>query len=208
MNDYNDSSDLLKVETIFNILKKEMQIPHSPQPIPFDLYQNIASFVSKIKNNSDRNEQSVIDVKLDKTIEVLDEVKNNLLDIIINLTLLLFVCRCKKMFDSYKDKEFFDYSVLTNEEKYVFYGNREREYRINTILNMIFEGKSKTLENISSSINNNFVMIRFLDAMDQFVGVNMNKYGPFRKNDIAILPFENARSMIDNNKAVELNKII
>jgi len=207
MTDFSNSSHQLKVEDIFSILKKEMQIVNSPQPIPSDLYQNIANFMSEIKNKSNIREQTVIDVQLDKTIEALDDVKKNLLDLVVNLTLLLFICRCKKIFELYKNKESFDYSVLTNEEKYVFYGNREREHRINIVLKMIFEGKSKTLENISSSINNNFVMVRFLDAMDQFVGVNMNKYGPFRKNDIAILPFENARSIIENNKAVELNKI-
>lgn len=207
MTDFNNPSHQLKVEDIFNILKKEMQIPNSPQPIPSDLYQNIANFISQIKNNSDVREQTVIDVQLNKTIEVLNDVRKNLLNLIVNLTLLLFICRCKKIFELYKNKDYFDYSVLTNEEKYVFYGNRERDHRINIVLKMIFEGKTKTLENISSSISNNFVMVRFLDSMDQFVGVNMNKYGPFRKNDIAILPFENARSMIENNKAVELNKI-
>ena len=43
--------------------------------------------------------------------------------------------------------------------------------------------------------------------MEQFVGVNMNKYGPFKKDDVAILPFENARSIIENNKAIEIHMI-
>jgi DNA replication factor GINS len=43
--------------------------------------------------------------------------------------------------------------------------------------------------------------------MEQFVGVNMNKYGPFQYDDIAILPFENARSIIESKKAVEVKMI-
>jgi DNA replication factor GINS len=101
----------------------------------------------------------------------------------------------------------FEYSNLTDEEKYVFFGNREREQRINIVLKMLLEGKSKTLEKIVSSINQNFVIIRFLDSMEQFVGVNMNKYGPYQRDDVAILPFENARSIIENNKAVEIRKV-
>ena len=88
-----------------------------------------------------------------------------------------------------------------------FYGNREREQRINIVLKMLLEGKSKTLEKIVSSINQNFVIIRFLDSMEQFVGVNMNKYGPYKRDDVAILPFENARSIIENNRAVEIHKV-
>ena len=43
--------------------------------------------------------------------------------------------------------------------------------------------------------------------MEQFVGVNMNKYGPYQRDDVAILPFENARSIIENNRAVEIRKV-
>ena len=89
-----------------------------------------------------------------------------------------------------------------------FFGNREREKRIDVILKMLLDGKPKTLEKIVSSINENFVIVRFVDSMEQFVGVNMNKYGPFNKEDVAILPFENARSIIENNKAVEIHKLV
>jgi DNA replication factor GINS len=132
---------------------------------------------------------------------------SNLLDLIIKSVTLLFIYRCKKTFNTDKIKETFDYSNLKDEEKYVFYGNREREHRINIILNMLFEGKPKTLEKIVSSINQNYVVLRFLDSLEQFVGINMNKYGPFKKDDVAILPFENARSIIENNKAIEINMI-
>ncbi|MGN6347793.1 MAG: DNA replication complex subunit Gins51 [Candidatus Nitrosocosmicus sp.] len=71
----------------------------------------------------------------------------------------------------------------------------------------LFEGKPKILEKIVSSINENSIILRFLDSMEQFVGVNMNKYGPFKKDDIAILPFENARSIIENDKAIEVHII-
>ena len=77
----------------------------------------------------------------------------------------------------------------------------------NFSFDLLFEGKPKTLEKIVSSINQNYVVLRFLDSLEQFVGINMNKYGPFKKDDVAILPFENARSIIENNKAIEINMI-
>jgi DNA replication factor GINS len=51
-------------------------------------------------------------------------------------------------------------------------------------------------------------MVRFLDSMEQFVGVNMNKYGPFKKDDVAILPFENARPILESKKAVEIRQLV
>ena len=79
-------------------------------------------------------------------------IKNSLIDLFIESVTLLFICRCKKTFNINKTKETFDFSNLTNEEKYVFYGNKEREYRINIVLNTLFEGKPRTLEKIVSSI--------------------------------------------------------
>jgi DNA replication factor GINS len=40
--------------------------------------------------------------------------------------------------------------------------------------------------------------------MEQFMGINMTKYGPFQEEDVAVIPFENARSFIDNGVAVEI----
>ena len=51
------------------------------------------------------------------------------------------------------------------------------------------------------------IIIRFLEPTDQFMGVDMEKYGPFIKEDVAILPFENARSLIERKVAIEINDL-
>ncbi len=198
--------DFIKIEEIFNILKREIQLTSGLQSIPPDFYLNISNLISKLKNNTAEKEIEEENTKI-KRETISNQIKNNLIDLFIESVTLLFICRCKKTFDINKTKETFDFSNLTNEEKYVFYGNKEREYRINIVLNTLFEGKPRTLEKIVSSINENYIIVRFLDSMEQFVGVNMNKYGPFKKDDVAILPFENARSIIENNKAIEIHMI-
>ena len=206
--DHNKIQNLIKIDEIHNVLKKEIQLTGGPQPIPQNLYQNIANLVYLLneQNEKDDLEQSTED---DITEVISKQISSELITIITKLTSLLFILRCKKIFNSSKSSpENFEYSNLTEEEKYVFFGNREREKRIDIILKMLLDGKPKTLEKIVSSINENFVIVRFVDSMEQFVGVNMNKYGPFNKEDVAILPFENARSIIENNKAVEIHKLV
>ena len=209
-----NQNNFINIEEVFNTLKKEIQLNTSgPQSLPPDFYQNISKMISKLKNDNDyaekeREEANDTILKKEKMDNKMsDQIKNNLLDLLVKSVTLLFVYRYKKTFGVDKTYETFDYSNLTDEEKYVFYGDREREHRINLVLNTLFEGKPKTLEKIVSSINQNFVILRFLDSMEQFVGVNMNKYGPFKKDDVAILPFENARSIIENNKAIEINMV-
>lgn len=205
--DHRKSTNLIKIEEIFNILKGEIHLGSGPQPVPHNFYQNIANLVSLLKEQNEKEYPKLQKENDGTTEKISQQINSNLINLVVKLTTLIFILRCKKIFNSSKSQNIFEYSNLTNEEKYVFFGNREREQRINIILNMLLEGKSKTLEKIVSSINQNFVIIRFLDSMEQFVGVNMNKYGPYQKDDVAILPFENARSIIENNRAVEIRKV-
>ena len=208
--DLDNQTAYMSIEEIFNTLKREIQLTSGPQSIQPTFYQNVAIMINKLKNGPiEKKEEGEENTKMEKenVDKISCQIKNNLLDLFIKSVTLLFIYRCKKTFNIDKIRETFDYSNLTDEEKYVFYGNREREHRINIILNMLFEGKPKTLEKIVSSINQNYVVLRFLDSLEQFVGINMNKYGPFKKDDVAILPFENARSIIENNKAIEINMI-
>jgi len=198
--DHRKPTNLIKIDEIFDILKGEIHLDNGPQPVPHNFYQNISNLVSLLKEQNEKENNET-------TEKISKEINSNLINLVVRLTTLIFVLRCKKIFNSSKSQNMFEYSNLTDEEKYVFFGNREREQRINIVLKMLLEGKSKTLEKIVSSINQNFVIIRFLDSMEQFVGVNMNKYGPYQRDDVAILPFENARSIIENNKAVEIRKV-
>jgi DNA replication factor GINS len=209
---FDNKIDFISIEEVFNTLKREIQLTNGPQSIEPNFYQNIANLISKLKEDDieeeeeDRGEGENITTTINRE-KITDQIKNNLLDLFTKSVTLLFIYRCKKTFNINKTKGTFDYSNLTDEEKFVFYGNREREYRINIVLDTLLEGKPKTLEKIVSSINENCIILRFLDSMEQFVGVNMNKYGPFKKDDVAILPFENARSIIENNKAIEIHII-
>lgn len=223
--DQNKIQNLIKIDEIHNVLKREIQLTNDPQPIPQNLYQNIANLVFllneqnekdeleySIEEDEDDNDNDAIadpDPDAEATMAISRQINFELITMINKLTSLLFILRCKKIFNSSKSSpESFEYSNLTDEEKYVFFGNREREKRIDVILKMLLDGKPKTLEKIVSSINENFVIVRFLESMDQFVGVNMNKYGPFKKDDVAILPFENARPILETNKAVEIRKLV
>ena len=202
--DHNKIQNQIKIDEIHNVLKREIQVTNEPQPIPQNLYQNIANLIYLLNEQNEKNEfetysmedddNTANDDDTDTTVDEDDattaaiskQINTELISMITKLTSLLFILRCKK----------------------IFFGNREREKRIDFILKMLLGGKPKTLEKIVSSINENFIMVRFLDSMEQFVGVNMNKYGPFKKDDVAILPFENARPILESKKAVEIRQLV
>ena len=40
------------------------------------------------------------------------------------------------------------------------------------------------------------IAIRFLNEVDEIIGVDLEKYGPFKSEDIATIPYENAHALI------------
>jgi DNA replication factor GINS len=100
-----------------------------------------------------------------------------------------------------------DYSKLTDEEKYIFGEEQKVSQRKDLILHSLTAGNVNNLDSISNIVRSKMIIIRFLESIDPFMGVDMAKYGPFIKEDVAILPFENARSLIERKVAVEINDL-
>jgi len=48
------------------------------------------------------------------------------------------------------------------------------------------------------------LLLRFVKDMPSIIGVDMKTHGPFLKEDIAVLPYENAESLIRHGTAVEI----
>jgi len=63
--------------------------------------------------------------------------------------------------------------------------------------------KPKELKSLQEP-ENSIKLIRFLQEIPQFVGTDLNTYGPFDKEDMANLPFEIADLLIKKEKAEEI----
>lgn len=50
------------------------------------------------------------------------------------------------------------------------------------------------------------ILIRFLQEVPEFVGVDLNSYGPFRPEDVSAIPIENAAQLIKKNYAMEIEE--
>ena len=49
------------------------------------------------------------------------------------------------------------------------------------------------------------MVIRFLHEVDEIVGSDLEKYGPFKTEDIATIPYENAQALIAKNVATKVH---
>ena len=203
--DNSTDNNLQIIKDIHNLLLKEIQIP-TLQSIPFDTYQNIASVVEDLKGQ----EYEGIEAKIRDTI----------IEMISISARLILETRLQKLKGQQQHNPFLaalssssagsmstpiDYSKLTDDEKYILDSEKESQQRRIIVLVAMLKGRPKVLESISSKIHRKQIIIRFIKSMEQFIAVDMNKYGPFQEEDVAILPFENARSLIENGEAIEIH---
>ena len=197
-NNKNNSENMIGLEFILELLKKETQIPKI-QAISPDIYRKIA--------------QIIRDLSIQKYENLELDVHHELIKLLTLSTKSLFELRIRKLLESSNGQHLSypsllssdDYSKLTDEEKFIFEEERKVSQRKELIIQSLIDGNVNNLDMISRIIRSKMIIIRFLESTDQFMGVDMAKYGPFIKEDIAILPFENARSLIERKIAIEIN---
>lgn len=198
-NSKSNSAKRIDLDIILELLKKERQITKI-QAISPDIYKQVAQLIKELSIQKYEGLES--------------DVHNELIQMIILSTKSLIELRTRKLLENSKGNPFSrsslstdDYSKLTDEEKYIFGEEQKVSQRKDLILQSLTAGNVNNLDSISNIIRSKMIIIRFLESIDPFMGVDMAKYGPFIKEDVAILPFENARSLIERKVAVEINDL-
>lgn len=193
-----NSERKIDLDFIMELLKKETQIAKI-QGISPDIYKKIAQLIKELSI------QKYEDLELD--------VHHELIRLLVLSTKSLIELRTRKLLENSNGNlsslslSTDDYSKLTDEEKYIFEEERKVSQRKDLIKQSLIDGNVNNLDSISRIIRSKMIIIRFMESTDQFMGVDMAKYGPFIKEDVAILPFENARSLIERKVAVEINDL-
>jgi len=194
-----NSAKRIDLDIILELLKKERQITKI-QAISPDIYKQVAQLIKELSIQKYEGLES--------------DVHNELIQMIILSTKSLIELRTRKLlensngnFSSHPSLSTDDYSNLTDEEKYIFVEEQKVSQRKDLILQSLTAGNVNNLDSISNIIRSKMIIIRFLESIEPFMGVDMAKYGPFIKEDIAILPFENARSLIERKVAIEINDL-
>ena len=188
---------LLTLSELCNLVVKEDQVDEL-QVIPLDTYRRIATSLARLRVNiSDGLEKDATD----RLIQLISLAGKLLFDIRRNK----IVYSISYNVSSSKSNHALDYSRLTEEEKYILDAETEYEKRQDIIVSSMLKGRALMMEMLSEKIRSKKVAIRFVKPFGQFLGVDMTRYGPFLGEDVTILPFENARSLIESGIAIEVD---
>ena len=193
------------IKEVYSLLLKEVQMP-TLQSIPLDTYKRIAATLENLKEEGYDGLNAHI---RDRIVNMMCVCVNILLDIrhlkLVEQHITRGVQNGKTSESGWAILPAADYSKLTDEERYILDAEREFNIRKKAVLAATLQGRPKVLESISSRILLKQTVVRFVRPMEQFIGVNMTRYGPYQEEDVAMLPFENARSLMEDGIAVQLD---
>jgi DNA replication factor GINS len=102
--------------------------------------------------------------------------------------------RIEKIFKFLLESSTIDYDILSRQERQLV----EQVTRNMRTALLLEEDLFAPLDAESST---GFLLIRFLEEYPAIAGTDMKTYGPFRPDDLATLPLENARVLIRKNIA-------
>jgi len=178
-------SNKIDLNSLYVILLRETE-NDLIQDISPDLYLSISDFIGRLKTE----DYDSIEKK----------VKDKLISMITNITSLLLKIRLEKATKS-KNKEF---SNLVDEEKFILDSHEEMKEKKEMILSGTLNGKSKLLETIAHNYKIKPIIVRFLKETEQILGADLEKYGPYKVEDIANIPLENAQALISKKIATKI----
>ena len=171
-------------ESLYQVTLREVT-NNDLQEIDPDFYTNISIFIGKLRGEN----YDGIETKIN----------NNLINMMTELVTLVLRIRIEKIKDSS-----INVKNLLDIEKFILTSEDETKEREEMILSGILNGKSKLLESIAEKTKMQLVSVRILKEVEQMIGSDSENYGPFKPEDIATIPLENAQTLITENLAVKI----
>jgi DNA replication factor GINS len=175
---------LIDIKSLYTALVREIE-NDSVQYMHPDTYRNIANILSNLKGQGYDGIEA--------------RVKDTLTQLVSDIAMLLIRTRLEKIKN---DK--IDYSNLTEEEQYIAQSEKDLHHRFDQVLSATLDGRVKALESIALKAKITHVLVRFLKPMEAIAGTDNTRYGPFEEEDVAVIPFENAKRLIEQGTAIEL----
>lgn len=161
------------------------------QKIPEDFYARLARYVKKLKE-----ERRMLDEKSVKAKLLRHETKNVrfLVEDLIRL-------RFEKILSGARAGKPIPEDKLAIEEKQLQRKVLPSTEFYHSFLNVILKGRSVNMEEEKKPLR---LAVRFLKDVPAIVGADLKVYGPFKKEDVGVLPLDNAKILIKQGIAAEI----
>jgi len=161
------------------------------QPLPRGFYARLAEYVKKL-----REEKRMLDEKTIRGRLLVKEEEN-----VRAMVEELILTRYEKMMRTVTKGLIVPTSALTEEEDNLY---REATAQVDSLQDFIRSLLLGRQPKERRTRSQEAIVIRILQEIPEIIGADLKTYGPFKPEDIATLPRENARTLIKQGAAAEI----
>jgi DNA replication factor GINS len=158
---------------------KSEKTSHLPEQLPNDFYRRAINYLNGLQGDAQSNDPQTLQGRLlvrEREIvgRLLDELREE---------------RLQKILENAKDGISVAEDGLTAEEQTL-------AHTLNSSLSILREKKAER-DSASSALDHaQLMVVRFLQDIPEIVGTDLRIYGPYKKEDVGSLPFQNAQALI------------
>jgi len=177
-------------DELFEAWRKEIGNP-AIQSLPRDFYARLADYMRRIREERRMMDEDSLRGRLLKKEE--ENVRRMISDLV--------QARHNKLMHMIARGETVPLTALTEEEENLYNGLVLHVEAYKNLLEDILYGQKPRAKREKTK---GFLVVRILREIPQIIGVDMKTYGPFKPEDVATLPEENAKALIKQGAATEI----
>ncbi len=177
-------------ETTLEYLKKHLDAELESVALlllPEDFYSRVSSYSQKLRRSSGSGSSEAAVRLIARQVGMVDSMVRQLLSV-----------RARK---ATRQDAFLH---LLPEERYVCSAQRRLTRRFDTFVEAVSGGQPSFIEFAHRSESERSVTVRFTKHVNELVGLDSRRYGPFEADDVASIPAENADILIAGGEAIEI----
>jgi DNA replication factor GINS len=181
-------------QELYDIWRKE-KLSKDLQPLPKDFFERATDYTRKLKES-----QRMIDMKTMKARLLKQEYENSR-----KLSSEILAIRFRKMFECLlMDQKPISTGSLTTQEETIYQTLNEAAGQYLKLKRNVLEGKqAESAAPLPRDLPQR-ILVRFACDVPAIIGVDLRTYGPFKPEDIASLPTENAQALVHQRVAVKV----
>lgn len=166
------------------------------QRLPRDFYRRVSTYFKRLTE----------DIRIVDTESISAELLKSELESVSQLFTRLYKLRIDKIVSKIINNQEVDKASLTDEEDTLMKYLKVFKEESDKILEDILSGREPKIT-IVQSLKNKMVLVRFLKESPAIVGVDLKTYGPFKPEDLAYMPEENAEILERKGLVVKIKTL-
>lgn len=156
-------------------------------PLPNDFYSSLAAYSQKLKRSAGSGTSEMV-VRLTAT-------QSRMIESMVGQLLKLRTQKATKQNALVQ---------LLPEERYVCLAEQKFQRRFKTMVEAVSSGQPSFVEFAHLNESQRSVTVKFVKHVNELVGLDMRRYGPFEAEDVASIPAASADILIAGGDAVEV----